>query len=102
MISLMASGGIALLVAVLGTPLLIRWLRRRRLGQQIRDDGPFMHLVKAGTPTMGGVAMVVAAVAGYLLAHAGTHVAFSRAGVLILLVTLCAGGIGLLDDWTKV
>jgi len=101
-ISLMASGGIALLVAALGTPVLIGWLRRRRLGQQIRDDGPFMHLVKAGTPTMGGVAMVLAAGAGYLLAHAGTHVAFSRSGVLVLLVTLCAGGIGLFDDWAKV
>jgi len=98
----MASGGIALLVAALGTPVLIGWLRRRRLGQQIRDDGPFMHLVKAGTPTMGGVAMVLAAGAGYLLAHAGTHVAFSRSGVLVLLVTLCAGGIGLFDDWAKV
>ncbi|MGD0254065.1 MAG: phospho-N-acetylmuramoyl-pentapeptide-transferase [Acidimicrobiales bacterium] len=102
MISLMASGGIALLAASLGTPVLIRWLRRRRFGQQIRDDGPFMHLVKAGTPTMGGVAMVLAAAAGYLLAHAGTHVAFSRSGVLVLLVTLCAGGIGLFDDWAKV
>jgi phospho-N-acetylmuramoyl-pentapeptide-transferase len=101
-ISLMASGGIALWVAVLGTPVLIRWLSRRRLGQQIRDDGPFMHQVKAGTPTMGGVAIVVAAVAGYLLAHAGTHVAFSRAGVLMVLVMLCSGAIGLLDDWTKV
>jgi phospho-N-acetylmuramoyl-pentapeptide-transferase len=98
----MASGGIALLAASLGTPVLIRWLRRRRFGQQIRDDGPFMHLVKAGTPTMGGVAMVLAAAAGYLLAHAGTHVAFSRSGVLVLLVTLCAGGIGLFDDWAKV
>lgn len=102
MISLMASGGIALWVAGLGTPLLIRWLTRRRLGQQIRDDGPFMHLVKAGTPTMGGVAMVLAALAGYLLAHAGTHVAFSRAGVLVVLVTVCAGAIGFLDDWIKV
>jgi phospho-N-acetylmuramoyl-pentapeptide-transferase len=98
----MASGGIALLVGALVTPVLIRWLRGRRLGQQIRDDGPFMHLVKAGTPTMGGVAMVVAAVTGYLLAHIGTHVAFSRAGVLVVLVTVCAGGIGLVDDWTKV
>jgi phospho-N-acetylmuramoyl-pentapeptide-transferase len=51
---------------------------------------------------MGGVAMVLAAAAGYLLAHAGTHVAFSRSGVLVLLVTLCAGGIGLFDDWAKV
>ena len=98
----MASGGIALVVGALLTPVLIRWLRRRRLGQQIRDDGPFMHFVKAGTPTMGGVAMVVAAAIGYVLGHVGTHVAFSRAGVLVVLVTVCAGGVGFVDDWTKV
>jgi len=99
---LMASGGIALVVGAFLTPVLIRWLRRRRLGQQIRDDGPYMHFVKAGTPTMGGVAMVVAAVVGYLLGHVGTHVAFSRAGVLVVLVIVCAGGIGFVDDWTKI
>ncbi len=98
----MTSGGIALWAAALGTPLLIRWLTRRKIGQQIREDGPYMHLAKAGTPTMGGLAMVLAAVAGYLICHAGTHVAFSRAGVLVVLVIVCAGGIGLLDDWIKV
>lgn len=102
MISLMTSGGIALLIAAVGTPVLIRWVSRRSLGQQIRDDGPFMHLVKAGTPTMGGVAMVAAAVGGYLLAHVGTHVAITRAGLLVAFVTVCAGGIGFLDDWIKV
>ncbi|MGH9029088.1 MAG: phospho-N-acetylmuramoyl-pentapeptide-transferase [Acidimicrobiales bacterium] len=102
MISLMASGGIALWAGALCTPFLIRWLGHRHLGQQIRDDGPFMHLVKAGTPTMGGVALVAALVAGYLLAHAGTHVAFSRSGLLVVLVTICAGAIGFLDDWIKV
>lgn len=102
MISLMASGGFALWFAVLGTASLIGWLRRRRIGQQIREDGPRMHQVKAGTPTMGGVALVAAGVAGYLLAHAGTHVAFSRAGILVALVTVGAAGIGFVDDWIKV
>ena len=98
----MTSGGIALWVAALGTPLLIRWLARKRIGQQIREDGPFMHLAKAGTPTMGGVALVVASVVGYLMGHAGTHVAFSRPGVLVILVTVCAAAVGFLDDWIKV
>ena len=102
MISLMTSGGIALWAAALGTPLLIRWLARRRIGQQIREDGPFMHLAKAGTPTMGGLALVVAAAVGYLMGHAGTHVAFSRPGVLVIGVTLCAAAVGFLDDWIKV
>jgi len=98
----MASGGLALWVAGLGTPLLIHWLLRRRIGQQIRSDGPFMHHAKAGTPTMGGVAIIGAALGGYLLSHIGTHVAFSRPGVLVVLATVSAGIVGLVDDWIKV
>jgi phospho-N-acetylmuramoyl-pentapeptide-transferase len=98
----MASGGLALWAAGLGTPLLIHWLVSRRIGQHIRTDGPFMHHVKAGTPTMGGLAIVGATAAGYLLSHAGTHVAFSRPGFLVVLVTVAAGAIGLVDDWIKV
>jgi phospho-N-acetylmuramoyl-pentapeptide-transferase len=101
-ISLMSAGGVALWVAGLGTPLLIGWLRRNRVGQQIRADGPHMHQAKAGTPTMGGVAIVGAAVAGYLLGHAAARVAFTRAGILVVLVTLAAGAIGAVDDWIKV
>ena len=102
MISLMSAGGLALWAAALGTPLLISWLRRKRMGQQIRADGPHMHQAKAGTPTMGGVAIVAAAAGGYLLGHAAARVAFTRAGVLVIIVTLAAGVIGLVDDWIKV
>lgn len=101
MISLMLAGGVALWVAALSTPALIRWLARNRIGQQIREDGPHMHLAKAGTPTMGGLAMVGALVAGYAVAHLD-HVAFSRAGLLVVLVTVAGGAIGFLDDWIKV
>ena len=66
-ISLMTSGGVALWVAVLSTPLLIRWLVRHNIGQQIREDGPQVHIAKAGTPTMGGICIVGAMVVGYLL-----------------------------------
>ena len=102
MISLMSAGGVALWVAALGTPLLISWLRRKRVGQQIRADGPHMHHAKAGTPTMGGVAIVAAAVIGYLLGHVAARVAFTRAGILVIVVTLAAGVIGAVDDWIKV
>jgi phospho-N-acetylmuramoyl-pentapeptide-transferase len=101
-ISLMDSGGIALWVAVLGTPMLLGWLRRRNIGQPIREDGPTMHQVKAGTPTMGGVALVAAGVVGYLIAHLGTHVAFSRPGILVVAVMLGSALIGFVDDWIKV
>ncbi len=52
--ALLIAGGVALLVAILGTPLLISQLRARGIGQQIREDGPAGHFSKAGTPTMGG------------------------------------------------
>jgi len=100
-ISLMVAGGVALWAAVVGTPLLIRWLSHRRIGQQIREDGPHMHLAKAGTPTMGGVAMVAAVVVGYTVAHVA-HVAFTRSGLLVVLATVAAAGVGLVDDWIKV
>ena len=51
---------------------------------------------------MGGVALIGAAVVGYLMGHAGTHVAFSRPGILVVGVTVCAAGVGFLDDWIKV
>lgn len=54
MLSIMEAGSVALLFAILLTPVLIRSLRRREMGQRIREDGPPSHSVKAGTPTMGG------------------------------------------------
>jgi phospho-N-acetylmuramoyl-pentapeptide-transferase len=100
-ISLMTAGGVALWVAALGTPLLMTWLVRRGIGQQIREDGPQMHLPKAGTPTMGGLAILLALVAGYAAAHV-TRVVFTRSAILVVLATLGAGGIGFLDDFIKV
>jgi phospho-N-acetylmuramoyl-pentapeptide-transferase len=94
------AGAIALLASVLGTPLLIRWLRSHGIGQQIREDGPQGHLTKAGTPTMGGLALIGAAVIGYLACHlVGT---FTARGI-IGMATICAAAlIGLVDDWIKV
>jgi phospho-N-acetylmuramoyl-pentapeptide-transferase len=101
-ISLMTSGGVALWVAALSTPLLIRWLVKNNIGQQVREDGPQVHIAKAGTPTMGGLAIVGAVVVGYLTAHAVPGVTFSRSGTLIVLALVGAATIGLADDWIKV
>ena len=102
MISLMTSGGVALWVAVLSTPMLIRWLVRHNIGQHIREDGPQVHIAKAGTPTMGGVCIVGAMVVGFLCAHAVPGVNFSRSGDLVLLTLVGATAIGFADDWIKV
>lgn len=53
MIPLLLAAGVAFVVALVGTPVLIRWLRARGIGQPIREDGPAGHFTKAGTPTMG-------------------------------------------------
>lgn len=102
MIAIFTSGGIAILIAGFGTPILLRWLVRQRIGQQIRDDGPAGHHMKAGTPTMGGIAMLIAVLGGYVLGHVGTHTAFTAGGTLIVSAIVLTGGIGYLDDWLKV
>ncbi|HLI15098.1 MAG TPA: phospho-N-acetylmuramoyl-pentapeptide-transferase [Acidimicrobiales bacterium] len=102
MIAIFTAGGVALLIAGFGTPVLLRWLSSRRIGQQIREDGPAIHLVKAGTPTMGGLAIIAAVAGGYFLGHVGTHVPLSAGGVLVVAAVVLAGAIGLADDWLKV
>jgi phospho-N-acetylmuramoyl-pentapeptide-transferase len=101
-IALMTAGGIALWVAVLSTPILIRWLVRHNIGQQIREDGPQVHIAKAGTPTMGGIGIVAAVIIGYLVAHLVPGVDFSRSGALVVMAIVGAAAIGLADDWIKV
>jgi phospho-N-acetylmuramoyl-pentapeptide-transferase len=102
MLSLMESGGVGFLCALFVTPLWIRFLSKRSLGQQIREDGPSSHHAKAGTPTMGGVIIIFAAVLGYLMGHVGTSINFTRAGALALLVTVASGLLGLADDYLAI
>ena len=81
MISLLLAGGISLTLSLVGTRYLINWLRAHQVGQPIHANVPDGHTPKAGTPTMGGVAIVVAAVAGYAIAHVRGGLAFTRSGV---------------------
>ncbi|MDH4139693.1 MAG: phospho-N-acetylmuramoyl-pentapeptide-transferase [Coriobacteriia bacterium] len=78
-------------------PLWIRVLRFRNIGQQVRADGPQGHLVKQGTPTMGGVLI--------LLVVAGTYFALGSVGrlsILALGAMAACGLLGFTDDWAKV
>ncbi len=88
----------ALIVCLLMGPRLIRWLTRENIGQSIRDDGPQTHLVKAGTPTMGG-AMIIVAVALSTLMWSDLSV---RQVWLVLFVSIGFGLIGWVDDYRKV
>src|SRR6516162_1500443 len=102
MLGLLVSGGVALWTAILVTPFLIRYFRSRQMGQHIREDGPASHSVKAGTPTMGGIAIVGSVVFGYAIGHAGTEIRFSRTGYLVVGAVVAFGLIGYLDDYIKV
>jgi phospho-N-acetylmuramoyl-pentapeptide-transferase len=101
-IPLLTAGALGLLVSLIGTRYLIDWLRAHRVGQPIHEDVPDGHTTKAGTPTMGGVAIVVAAVVGYAAAHLHSGLVFTRSGVLVMLTIAAAGVVGALDDWIKV
>src|SRR5690348_1944962 len=93
---------ISLIVSLLGTPFAIRFFRARGYGQLIRDDGPTTHHTKRGTPTMGGLVIVVATLVSYFLAKliTGSHVSMSALLLLFLFVGL--GTVGFLDDFIKI
>ncbi|HLH46436.1 MAG TPA: phospho-N-acetylmuramoyl-pentapeptide-transferase, partial [Acidimicrobiales bacterium] len=100
MIALLIAGAVGLLGSILATPLLISWLRARGIGQHIREDGPEGHFSKAGTPTMGGVALITAGVVGYAVAHIeGT---FTDRGLVGVGVICVVGFVGFIDDLIKV
>ncbi len=102
MIALALAGLVSGLVALLATPLFISWLRDRQIGQQIRQDGPRGHQTKAGTPTIGGACIVIAALLGYAVAHSWKGTVYTQRGLLVMgLIGACAF-IGFLDDWIKV
>jgi phospho-N-acetylmuramoyl-pentapeptide-transferase len=101
--ALLSAGAVSFLVALLGMPVLINWLASRGIGQPIRADGPAEHQKKKGTPTMGGIMIVVAALVGYVVAHyVPGGVPFSRGGLLVVFAFVGAGLVGLADDWIKV
>jgi phospho-N-acetylmuramoyl-pentapeptide-transferase len=100
--SLFLSGAVALVVSALGAPGLIRWLRGRGIGQQVRTDGPQGHTTKAGTPTMGGLAIVVAAGVGYAVGHIGVGAPVGPSGILVIGVMVGAGAVGAVDDAIKI
>jgi phospho-N-acetylmuramoyl-pentapeptide-transferase len=101
-VGLLIAAGVSMAVSLLGTRFLIGALRRRGIGQPIREDGPEGHHKKAGTPTMGGLAIVVAALTGYVVAHFRSGVIFTYTGLAVMGAIVAAGAVGLLDDWIKV
>ena len=87
----------ALVICFVVGPYMIARLSLRQIGQTVRDDGPATHLLKAGTPTMGGALILIAiAVSTLLWADLSNRFVW-----VVLLVTLAFGGIGFVDDYKK-
>ena len=101
----MVAAGLALVVSILLTPYLISLFTRQGFGQEIRQEGPASHQAKRGTPTMGGVAIVVALWAGYFGAHGvGAFLDAdgpSASALLVLGLTTVLAVVGFLDDFIK-
>ena len=88
----------ALIISFLLGPVIIRWLRRKGWGQTIRSDGPSTHLAKEGTPSMGGLLILLSIIAPTLLWADLTNIYIQ----IILLVTVGLGLLGFLDDYLRV
>ena len=88
---------VSMLLAGMLFPLWIRLLRFRNIGQQVRADGPQGHLVKQGTPTMGGVLILLVVAVVYLgMGNIG------RLGIIAFAVLIGCGLLGFIDDYAKV
>jgi len=92
------AAGMALLVSIMFGPMFIRWLKRLKFGQQVRDDGPKTHEGKKGTPTMGGTLIIFSTMVPTLL-WADMKSAYLW---FVCIVFVGYGFIGFLDDWLKI
>ena len=99
---ILIAGALALFFSLFGTPALIKALARRGYGQFIRDDGPSTHHTKRGTPTMGGIIIIISTVAGYFLAHFATQKPVTASALLIIGLVFGLGLVGFIDDYLKV
>ena len=107
MIRLLISAAVALAISLIGTKFLIDFMIKRHIGQPIHEDIPGHHQVKAGTPTMGGLIIVVAAAVSYVISNLALRLAterrdyFTYTGLFTMLAIVGAALVGFLDDIIK-
>ncbi len=105
MISILLAASVSTLVSLFGTRFLIIFFRTRGQGQPIlgkEDLGPDHHMAKQGTPTMGGLAIVIAAFIGWLVAHIRPDLPFATQSMIVWAGILFMGAMGFADDFIKV
>ena len=101
--TLLLSAVVSTAIALLGTPVAIRIFVRRGVGQEIQDElAAAGHASKRGTPTMGGIVIILASLAGYLSGHLLTADPMTASGLLVLFLMTGMGLVGFVDDFIKV
>jgi len=101
MIALLLGAAFALFFTLLMTPVFIRLFVRLGWGQFIREDGPQSHHTKRGTPTMGGIIIILGSVLGYFFGHIVTGERITLSALLVLFLMVGLGIVGFIDDFTK-
>jgi phospho-N-acetylmuramoyl-pentapeptide-transferase len=97
MVEVLLAGVLGMVISILSGPKFIDFLRKNEFGQQIREEGPQGHVVKQGTPAMGGLLIMISMAVPFLIFSERTVPA-----VTAFFVTLGCAAIGFVDDWTKV
>ncbi|MCJ7744936.1 MAG: phospho-N-acetylmuramoyl-pentapeptide-transferase [Actinobacteria bacterium] len=97
MYRVLLAGIISGFICLVFTPVLIRLLRKKSYGQVIREDGPHAHFVKKGTPTTGGILIVLGTAIGYLVLSRRTP-----EGLLVIGTMVACGLLGFVDDWIQI
>jgi phospho-N-acetylmuramoyl-pentapeptide-transferase len=95
-VEVLLAGIVAMVISIAAGPWFIDFLKRNELGQHIREEGPERHVVKQGTPTMGGLLIMIAMSIPFLVFTERTLPALTA-----FFVTLGCAAIGFVDDWTK-
>ena len=96
MVRVLVAGIIAMVVSIVVGPKFIEFLRRNEFGQHIREEGPERHADKQGTPTMGGLLVIVTATLSFLAVSK-----YTVPGLTVLFTALACGAIGFIDDFIK-
>jgi phospho-N-acetylmuramoyl-pentapeptide-transferase len=101
--TLLLSTAVSMVIALLGTPVAIRFFIRHGVGQEIQDElAAAGHASKKGTPTMGGIVIILATLVGYLVGHLLTGDRVTASGALVLFLMTGMGLVGFIDDFIKV
>ena len=102
MVALLTAAGVSMIFTLTLTPLFAKWFRSMNLGQFFRADTPTTHMVKRGTPSMGGIVFITAAIVGYFVGHLVGGDPISGSAMLVIGMMGGLALIGFIDDFMKV